>query len=137
MATPVYNIDSPYETDLYNYNGYDYIYNGVFTYEESGVEYGGDVSESNPNSTLSQELNRLANGGTYRTPGKMVGQALAARQWAAQRSIVTNLTDTVGVLNAINGRTSSNNFLDYSGICNSLASTTGLPAAAALRLISS
>ena len=51
--------------------------------------------------TLSDELNRLANGGTYRAPGAMVGQALAARQWAAQRSVLTNLTDTVGVLNEI------------------------------------
>jgi hypothetical protein len=137
MATPVYNIDSPYETDLYNYNGYDYIYNGVFTYEESGVEYGGDVSESSQSSTLSQELNRLANGGTYRDPAQMVGMALAARQWAAQRSITTNLTNTVGVLNAIDGRTNSNTFLDFNGVCNDLASTTGLPAAQALRAISS
>jgi hypothetical protein len=136
MATPIYNIDSPYETDLYNYNGYDYIYNGVFTYEESGVEYGGDVSESSQSSTLSQELNRLANGGTYREPGAMVGQALAARQWAAQRSVTTNYTDTVGVLNAIAGTTSSNR-LDYNGVCNLIAGTFQLPAAQALRAVSS
>ena len=66
----------------------------------------------------------------------MVGEALAARQWAVQRSITTNLTDTVGVLNAIDGRTDPTKFLDYSGICNDLASTTGLPAAQALRAIS-
>jgi len=53
-----------------------------------------------------------------------------------QRSITTNLTDTVGVLNAIDGRTDPTKFLDYSGICNDLASTTGLPAAQALRAIS-
>ena len=29
--------------------------------------------------TLLDELNRLANGGTYRAPGAMVGEALAAR----------------------------------------------------------
>ena len=86
--------------------------------------------------TLLDELNRLANGGTYRAPSAMVDQALAARQWAVQRSVTTNLTDTVGVLNAIDSRTDSNTFLDYSGICNSLASTTGLPAAQALRAIS-
>jgi hypothetical protein len=66
----------------------------------------------------------------------MVGEALAARQWAVQRSVTTNLTDTVGVLNAIDGRTNPATFLDYSGICNDLAGTTGLPAAQALRAIS-
>lgn len=86
--------------------------------------------------TLNQELNRLANGGTYRTASEMVDQALAARQWAVQRSVTTNLTDTVGVLNAIDSRTDSNTFLDFNGVCNSLASTTGLPAAQALRAIS-
>jgi hypothetical protein len=136
MATPVYNIDSPYETDLYNYNGFDYIYNGVFGYEENGVEYGGDISESITTSTLNQELNRLANGGTYRPASAMVGQALAARQWAVQRSVSTNLTDTVGVLNAIAGTTSSNR-LDYNGVCNLIAGTFQLPAAQALRSIES
>jgi hypothetical protein len=86
--------------------------------------------------TLLDELNRLANGGTYRASSEMVGEALAARQWAVQRSITTNLTDTVGVLNAIDSRTDSNKFLDFNGVCNSLASTTGLPAAQALRAIS-
>jgi hypothetical protein len=41
--------------------------------------------------TLLDELNRLANGGTYRAPGAMVGEALAARQWAAQRSVSNKL----------------------------------------------
>jgi hypothetical protein len=82
--------------------------------------------------TLLDELNRLANGGTYRAPGEMVGEALAARQWAVQRSVSTNLTDTVGVLNAIAGTTSSNR-LDYSGVCNLIAGTSQLPAAQALR----
>jgi hypothetical protein len=136
MATPVYNINSPYETDLYNYNGFDYIYNGVFGYEENGVEYGGDISESITTSTLSQELNRLANGGTYRTSDEMVGRALAARQWAAQRSVSTNYTDTVGVLNAIAG-TSNANRLDFNGVCNLIAGTFQLPAAQALRSIES
>jgi hypothetical protein len=86
--------------------------------------------------TLLDELNRLANGGTYRASSEMVGEALAARQWAVQRSVTTNLTDTVGVLNAIDSRTDSNKFLDFNGVCNSLASTTGLPAAQALRAIS-
>jgi hypothetical protein len=86
--------------------------------------------------TLLDELNRLANGGTYRVPGAMVGRALATRQWAVLKSVSTNLTDTVGVLNAIKGTTSANR-LDLAGICNALAGTTQLPAAQALRAISS
>ena len=86
--------------------------------------------------TLLDELNRLANGGTYRAPGEMVDEALAARQWAVQRSVSTNLTDTVGVLNAIAGRT-GNSRLDYSGVCNAIAGTSQLPAAQALRAVSS
>jgi hypothetical protein len=85
--------------------------------------------------TLLDELNRLANGGTYRAPGEMVGQALAARQWAVQRSVTTNLTDTVGVLNAIAGTTNANR-LDFSGVCNLIAGTFQLPAAQALRAVS-
>ena len=86
--------------------------------------------------TLNDELNRLANGGTYRAVGEMVDQALAARQWATQRSVTLTSGDTVGVLNEIAGITSEANFLDFSGVCNYLASTTGLPAAQALRAIS-
>jgi len=85
--------------------------------------------------TLNDELNRLANGGTYRASSKMVGQALAARQWAVQRSVTTSLTDTVGVLNAIAGTTSTNR-LDFNGVCNLIASTSQLPAAQALRAVS-
>jgi len=44
--------------------------------------------------TLNDELNRLANGGTYRTMGNMVDMALAAQQWATQRSVTTTVTDT-------------------------------------------
>ena len=88
--------------------------------------------------TLNQELNRLANGGTYRLNPQMVDMALAARQWAAARAVTTRHTDTVGVLNDIAGITgSANTHLDFSGVCNYLAGTTGLPAAAALRKISS
>lgn len=88
--------------------------------------------------TLNQELNRLANGGTYRLNPEMVDQALAARQWAAARGVTTQHTDTVGVLNDIAGLSGSANIhLDFSGVCNKLAGTSGLPAAAALRKISS
>jgi len=92
----------------------------------------------NSNSTLLQELNRLANGGTYRSNSEMVDSALAARQWAAARSVTTYHTDTVGVLNDIAGITgAAKNHLDYSGVCNLIAGTTGLPAAAALREVAS
>ncbi len=88
--------------------------------------------------TLNAELNRLANGGTYRAASDMVDEALAARQWATQRTVTTNLTDTVGVLNEIAKSVDATvSPLDFSGVCNFLASTSGLPAAEALRRISS
>jgi hypothetical protein len=86
--------------------------------------------------TLLAEMNRLANGGTYRTSAEMVDMALAARQWAVAREVSTELTDTVGVLNAIAG-TASDNRLDYNGVCNLIAGTFQLPAAQALRAVSS
>ena len=87
--------------------------------------------------TLSDELNRLANGGTYRVPGAMVAEALAARQWAAARGTPITLTDTVGVINQIAGFTNQADFLDFSGVCNYIAGTYWLPAAAALRNVAS
>lgn len=86
-----------------------------------------------PNSTLNDELNRLANGGTYRATSEMVDMALAARQWAAQQSITLSVTDTVGVLNQIAQISSKTQWKDLSGICNYIAGTSGLTAAAALR----
>lgn len=92
----------------------------------------------NSQSTLNDELNRLANGGaTYRLMTEMVDKALAARQWAASRGTTITLTDTVGVLNQIAGITDEKNFLDFSGICNYIAGTSGIPAAAALRQVAS
>ena len=88
-------------------------------------------------STLTSELNRLANGGTYPLISAYVDQAAAARAWAAQRSVTLTVTDTVGVLNQIAGITNQADWLDYSGVCNYIAGTTGLPAAAALRAVSS
>lgn len=86
--------------------------------------------------TLNDELNRLANGGTYRLMSAMVDQALAAKQWATQRSVTPKTTDTVGVLNEIAGNTDKSKWLDFNGVCNQLASTSGLAAAQALRNIS-
>jgi hypothetical protein len=137
MSTPIYDVDSLYETDLYEYNNFALIYDGVFGYEENGIEYSGSASESYTSSTLNDELNRLANGGTYRPVGQMVDMAKAARQWAALRNVSLTVTDTVGVLNEIAGINSKMYWRDFSGICNILAGTTGLPAAAALRGIES
>lgn len=89
-------------------------------------------------STLVDELNRLANGGTYPAISSYVDEALAARNWATARAVSLNgTTDTVGVLNYIKGVTDRTKFLDLAGICNSLAGTTGLEPAAALRQVAS
>jgi len=87
--------------------------------------------------TLNDELNRLANGGTYRLMSEMVDMALAAQQWAAARTVTITTTDTVGVLNQIAGITDKSKWLDFTGVCNRLATTSGLAAAQALRGISS
>ncbi len=81
------------------------------------------------------ELLEWWNGKSIGCRSPLVGEALAARQWAVARSVSTNLTDTVGVLNAIAGTTSANR-LDYSGVCNLIAGTFQLPAAQALRGVS-
>ena len=88
-------------------------------------------------STLVSELNRLANGGTYPAISDYVDMALAAKNWAIAKSITPTKTDTVGILNEIAGITDQENYLDFNGVCNFLAGTTGLPAAAALRGIES
>ena len=87
--------------------------------------------------TLNAELNRLANGGTYRSMANMVDMNKAAQQWAAARTVTITATDTVGVLNQIAGNTNKSKWLDFTGVCNQLASTSGLAAAQALRGISS
>jgi hypothetical protein len=88
-------------------------------------------------STLVAELNRLANGGTYPAVSAYVDMALAARQWAGARSITITKSDTVGVLNEIAGITDAKDYLDFNGVCNLLAGTSGLAAAAALRELAS
>ena len=70
-------------------------------------------------STLNDELNRLANGGTYRTMARMVDEALAAKQWANRENIIPYSTDTVGILNEIAGLgLDKKNWLDFNGVCN-------------------
>lgn len=85
-------------------------------------------------STLVDELNRLANGGTYPSRADYKDTAAAAKAWAVAKSVSTGkVTDTVGVINYIGGITTRSNMLDIAGICNFIAGTTGLEPAAALR----
>ena len=85
-------------------------------------------------STLNDELNRLANGGTYPARQDYKDQAGAAQAWAAAKSVsLGTVTDLVGVLNLIDGETDRTKWLDIAGVCNAIAGTTGLEPAAALR----
>lgn len=88
-------------------------------------------------STLNDELNRLANGGTYPARQDYKDQAGAAQAWAAAKGVNlrSEVSDVVGVLNYIKGITDRKLFLDLAGICNSLAGTTQLEPAAALRQV--
>ena len=87
-----------------------------------------------PGSTLVAELNRLANGGTYPSISTYVDEALAAKNWATARGVTTQYTDTVGILNDIAGiATPAWQHLDYNGVCNYIAGTTGLTANTALQ----
>jgi hypothetical protein len=96
------------------------------------------VPTGNIGSTLVAELNRLANGGTYPAITAYLDEAAAARKWATARGVTPYHTDTVGVLNDIAGiPDGSNNRLDYNGVCNYLAGTTGLTANAALQGLTS
>lgn len=92
----------------------------------------------NPGSTLVAELNRLANGGTYPPISQYVDEAAAAKGWATARGVTTIHTDTVGILNDIAGITTPAwQHLDYNGVCNYIAGTTGLTANAALQGLTS
>lgn len=85
-------------------------------------------------STLNDELNRLANGGTYPARQDYKDQAGAAQAWAAAKSVsLGSVTDLVGVVNYVGGITTRKDMLDIAGICNKIAGTTGLEPAAALR----
>ena len=92
------------------------------------------MSYGRPGSTLNDELNRLANGGTYPPISAYKDQAAAAQAWAAAKSVALGkITDLVGVVNYIGGITTRSSMLDIAGICNKIAGTTGLEPAAALR----
>ena len=84
-------------------------------------------------STLVDELNRLANGGTYPSRTAYLEDQGAANKWAGTTGLGLN-----GALNqkAQPGRSPK----DYKGllaVCNELAGTTGLQAIPALREIAS
>ena len=92
------------------------------------------MSYGTPGSTLNDELNRLANGGTYPPISDYLDQAGAAQAWAAAKSVsLGDVTDLVGVVNYVGGITNRATMLDIAGICNYIAGTTGLEPAAALR----
>ena len=89
-------------------------------------------------STLNDELNRLANGGTYPARSAYLDQAGAAQKWAATKGVnLDTVTDLVGVVNYIGGVTNRSDMLQIAGICNKIAGTTGLEPAAALRQVAS
>ena len=89
-------------------------------------------------STLNDELNRLANGGTYPAISAYLDQAGAAKAWAiAKGKTPGKVTDLVGVLNVIASISSRTNWLDIAGVCNYISGTTGLEPAAALRQVAS
>jgi len=89
-------------------------------------------------STFIDELNRLANGGaSYPSITLYKDSASAARAWATARAVTLGVTtDTVGVLNLIASNTRPN-WKDLAGVCNQLASTTGLDPVTALRQVAS
>jgi hypothetical protein len=131
MSTLIYNTDNPYETDLYEYNNFSFIYNAVFGYEEPGVEYSGSFNESSTTSTFTSELNRLANGGTYPILTSYLADQGAGNKFSG--------TSGLGLLAALNLEVSPNRRQpDYKGlnaVCNELAGTVGLSALVALRSI--
>ena len=92
------------------------------------------MSYGTAGSTLNDELNRLANGGTYPAISAYKDQAGAAQAWATAKSVSLNgVTDLVGVINYVGGITNRTQMLDIAGICNRIAGTAGLEPAAALR----
>lgn len=82
-------------------------------------------------STFADELNRLANGGTYPAPTAYKSEQGAANAYAS--------TSGLGIIAALNIKASAsrqpNNYKMLNAICNELAGTTGLSAVDALRTI--
>ena len=82
-------------------------------------------------STFADELNRLANAGTYPTPDAYQSEQGAANNYAE--------TTGLGIIAALNIKADANrqpnNYKMINAICNELAGTTGLSAVVALRSI--
>jgi hypothetical protein len=84
-----------------------------------------------PGLSMTAELNRLANGGSYPLMTAFKESQGAANAWAE--------TSGLGLLAALNIKADSGrqpvNYKGLNAVCNELASTTGLSALAALRSI--
>ena len=82
-------------------------------------------------STFVDELNRLANGGTYPDPDDYLEEQGAANAYAG--------TSGLGILAALNleasGTRTPDQYKGLNAVCNELAGTTGLEAIPALRSI--
>jgi len=82
-------------------------------------------------STFADELNRLANGGTYPAPSAYKSEQGAANAYAS--------TSGLGIIAALNIKASAsrqpNDYKMLNAICNELAGTSGLSAVDALRTI--
>jgi len=82
-------------------------------------------------STFVDELNRLANGGTYPAPTAYKSEQGAANAYAS--------TSGLGIIAALNIKASAsrqpNDYKMLNAICNELAGTSGLSAVDALRTI--
>lgn len=85
-------------------------------------------------STLVDELNRLANGGSsYPAKSAYLDEQGAASKWAG----LTTPMAVQGALNYKYGTTDPKLYKAVTGICNALAGTTGLDAVTALRQVAS
>jgi len=85
-------------------------------------------------STLTDELNRLANGGgSYPAKTAYLADQGAASAWAG----VSPAMAVQGALNKKYGITDPKLYLGINGVCNALAGTTGLDAVTALRQVAS
>ena len=82
-------------------------------------------------SSVADELNRLANGGTYPSMTVREVEQGAANSWTG--------TSGLGLIAALNYKADPtrqpDDYKDFNAICNEIAGTTGLSAVVALRSI--
>jgi hypothetical protein len=120
-----YNVPALYESDEWQYNFFNPLYNSDILYNEDGVPYGG-AHGTYAGQTLVWQLNRLANGGFPRPTAQLVDVAKAANQYAG-----TSNMDVVGALNMKAGN-QRGRWLDLAGVCNQIAGTFALDPSDAL-----